>query len=398
MQCRIQFHDKELQEFDWCKLDSISEEIIAEGKSASTELASLCSECDKTIVFMPQQNILLTSPVLPAKANKQQLNAISYTIEEFVAEDIENCFFAILSQQGDNSVPVAVINRSLMDKAVELLSESHINTRLILPQIYLCPWFNDEDLLATICQLEEGYLIRTGQHDGLFCQLTVLNQVLAVLAQNNSSTRNRVILYSGETLPELESSSLQIEPQAAINLLSQVIDTASCINLKQKEYESSHQWMGLLKQWKWPMVAMLLLAVVFVTGSLINSWQKNKIYNDIISQQQQVLLQHIPDIQVTDQPKRQLVKMLADNQGNSGQVGFLDLLHEYSRLKAEFKAVETQKIQYQQSHLAVNLETSDLNSMESFRSRLQESQYQADIENVNISPDKTTGRLVMGVK
>ncbi|MBT4076811.1 MAG: hypothetical protein HOE78_09500, partial [Gammaproteobacteria bacterium] len=81
--------------------------------------------------------------------------------------------------------------------------------------------------------------------------------------------------------------------------------------------------------------------------------------------------------------------------GGEGNVGFLDLLHEYSKLKAEFREIKTLKIQYQKSSLVVSLETGDLNLMESFRDRLGKSQFPAQIENVNINPDKTTGRLVM---
>ncbi|MCK4707545.1 MAG: hypothetical protein KAU21_02925, partial [Gammaproteobacteria bacterium] len=108
MECRVQFHDISLQIIDWCRLDSSSGEVIESGVSDSAQLAEICSGSTKTLVFLPQQNILLTSPQLPPKANKQQLNSIAYSVEEYLAEDIENCFFAVLAQQADHSVPVAV--------------------------------------------------------------------------------------------------------------------------------------------------------------------------------------------------------------------------------------------------------------------------------------------------
>ena len=74
---------------------------------------------------------------------------------------------------------------------------------------------------------------------------------------------------------------------------------------------------------------------------------------------------------------------------------FIDLLHEYSRLKKDFIGIVSNKILYQQSALVVNLQSRDLKTMESFRSKLESSRFPARIENVNINPEKTTGRLVM---
>ncbi len=398
MECRIQLHNQEQQSFDWCKLDNASGEIKSSGTSELSALSRLCEDCTKTIVFISQQNILLTSPVLPPKASKQQINAIAYTIEEQLAEDIEDCFFATHSQLPDNSVPVAVINREELDAAVKLLSKNHVNSRWILPQIYLCPWSNDSDFLASICEVKEGYLIRTGEHVGLFCQRSVLKQMLKILEQSKTADKNKVIFYSAEESIDFGDSSLVIEQQTSIELLAQPVNTQTSINFKQKDYQTSRQWMGIIRQWKWPLVALVLLTIVSIAGNLILSWQKKMIYEDLISQQKEVLLERMPDIRVTDHPKNQLVKMLADSQNSGGQVGFVDFLHEYSKLKSEFKAVETQKIQYQQLSMAVNLETKDLNSLESFRSRLEQSEFQSEIDNVNISPGKTTGRLVMRVK
>ncbi len=395
MQCRILFHHEDEDHFDWCKLDETSGEVIESGVSNFDELTTVCAENTSTLVFIPQQNILLTSPVLPPKANNQQLNAIAFSIEEFMAEDIEDCFFAVLTQQDDHSVPVAVINREEMDGWMQLLSSNHIHARFVLPQIYLCPWSTDDDLLATICPVEEGFLIRTGKHDGFFCRQAILPEMITLLEKNKSSTKSRIVIYGGDVLADFKSTDIVFEQQSAINLLSQPVELLSCINLKQKDYQSSHQWLGVVKKWRWPLTAMALLLVLLAAGTLLDGWKKEQHYMDLINQQKAVINQYLPDLKVGNQPKKQLIKVLADSRGGEGQVGFLDLLHEYSNLKAGLSGIKTQKILYQKSSLVVNLEAGDLNSMESFRSKLEKSSFPAQIDNVSISPDKTTGRLVM---
>ncbi len=395
MQCRIQFYHEDADQFDWCKLDETSGEIIESGNSNFDELANVCAESTSTLVFIPQQNILLASPVLPPKASKQQLNAIAFSIEELMAEDIEDCFFAVLTQQDDHSVPVAVINREVMDGWMQLLSSNHIQTRFVLPQIYLCPWSTDDDLLATVCPVEGGFLIRTGKHDGLFCRQAILSEMITLLEKNKSSTKSRIVIYGDDVLADFKSTDIVFEQQGAINLLTRPVELLSCINLKQKDYQSSQQWLGLTKKWRWPLVAMALLTVLLAAGMLLDGWKKEQLYMDLINQQKAVINQHLPDLKVGNQPKKQLIKVLAGSRGSEGQVGFLDLLHEYSNLKTGLIGIKTQKILYQQSSLVVNLEAGDLNSMESFRSKLEKSNFPAQIDNVNISPDKTTGRLVM---
>jgi len=398
MECRIQFLDKSLQQFDWCKLEATTGKPVEAGRSQADELRSICAESQKVLVFLPQQTLLLTAAQFPARANSQQLGAIAYSIEEFLGQDVEDCFIAITAQKADHTVPVAVIDRTIMDDCIKLLFEQHISARFILPQIYLCPWSDDAALLASICSFEDGYLIRTGLHEGLFCHASIVHALLEHLLLQKTGEQTRLDIYATEFEPEFSAEGLSIERYQSLDLLAQPLNLQNCINLKQKEYQSSHQWLGLTKKWRWPIVATALLVLVLVTSNLLDMFQKQQALDDLIVQQQTLLSQYLPDLEPSAQPKRQLIKVLSENQGLMGKTGFVDLLHEYSQLKSEFNTLSTDKIQYQQSRLIIYLEASDLRSMEAFRAKLEASPYQAEIENVSINPDKTTGRLVMQEK
>ena len=396
MECRILFRDKELQLFDWCKLDDSSADILDSGRSvAIDELKSVCSNGARVTIFLPQQTILLTTVMMPPKASKQQLNAISFAVEEKLANDIEDNFFATLPQQADNFVPVAVIDREIMDNCVQLMAKQHINASMILPQIYLCPWSDEDGLLASVCQWYDGYLVRFGNHAGLYCQSDILEPVLSLLGKQKNPDQTRLDIYAADNHFDTITQGLDIKLNSPVNLLSQRFDPHLCVNLKQKEYQSTHQWVELLKHWKWPVAAMILLALVFTAKDLFTLWENDQLYANLIRQQQLILKTHVPDLTPDDQPKKQLIQLLAKNQAGAGEAGFLDLLHEFSRLKTGFNTISTNKILYQQSSLVISLESKDLNSLESFRSQLEKSKFSAEIENVNINPDKTTGRLVM---
>ena len=398
MECRIQFLDKSLQHFDWCKLEMATGKVIAAGRSSPDDIRAICAESQKVVVFMPQQNVLLTAAQFQSRVNSQQLGAIDYSIEEFLGQDVEGCFVAITAQQADHKVPVAVIDRQIMDDCIQLLSRLHINVRYILPQVYLCPWSEDVELLASICLFEDGYLIRTGLHEGLYCHASILQALLTQLMLQKTSEQSRLDIYANEFELEFTAEGLTINRHQSLDLLAQPLHPQHCINLKQKEYQSSHQWRGLTRKWRWPLAAMLLLGLVVISSNLLDVWKKQQMLDDLIAQQQLLLGQYLPDLEPSRQPKKQLIKVLSENQNLMGKTGFLDLLHEYSQLKAQFSSLTTDKVQYQQSRLIINLEASDLRSMEAFRAKLEASPYPAEIENVSINPDKTTGRLVMREK
>ncbi len=395
MLCRILFHDKTLSNFDWVKLDESMGIIKQSGSAGADELKEICSSASTTIIFLPQVDILMTAAHYPARVNKQQLNAIDFAIEDQLAEDIEDCFFAVTGQQADFSIPVAVINRKIMDDCVELLSKQHVIVDLILPQIYLAPWSGEEDLLASICSATDGIMVRYGAHSGLFCQPSILDEVIDLLYRDQSSGRNRIEVYSDNITPGLRFEGLTIDQRGTVEPLSQSIDRNACINLKQKEYQSTHQWVELFKSWKFPLVAMVILGLIMFSSFLIDVREKNVMYHDLIARQQILLKQHLPEMASGDQPKKQLIELLRDTESNEGQAGFVDLLHEYSRLKSGFSAISTHKVLYQNSDLIVNIETDELKTLESFRANLEKSRFDVEIENVNIDPDKTTGRLVM---
>jgi type II secretion system protein L len=216
------------------------------------------------------------------------------------------------------------------------------------------------------------------------------------LARSTESAGRRVDIYGDTIAPQLtESSAFVINRLSAIKLLAQPLEIADCINLKQKDFLSSRQWSGLIKRWRWPVAALLLLGLVSLAAVVIDSWQKQQQLDQIVQQQQKLLAQHVTDQPISDHPKDQLITLLSQSRGGQGQAGFIDLLYEFSRLRAGFDKLKIDKIVYQKGQLMVNLEAANLNSMEAFRAKLESSRFPGEIDNVSINPDKTTGRLVM---
>ena len=390
---RILFHDASLQRFDWCRFDSATQ-LAETGEGEIEQLGRLFSPGSAVSVYIPQQLLLMTAVQMPPRASKQQINAIAFAIEDQLAQDIEECFFAVLPQQQDDSVPVAVISQATMDELTLLLAEHHIQVRTILPQVYLCPWDSEESHLASVCRIRDGYLIRTAQHEGLYCEADALATVLSLI-QKQSDRGANTVLICGEIHEAADIKGLESIIQPEIDLMSASVDEPRCLNLKQKQYQSSHQWISVLKRWKWPAVACVILLLVVVSNMGMDLWQQKQRLDHLLQQQNELLQRHLPELAGSVNPRLALTRYMADTQQSGQQAGFLDQLHEFVRLKQGISELKLGKIQYQKSSLVVDLESKDLRSLETLRSKLAQSSFKARIDNVNINPEKTTGRLIM---
>jgi len=394
MACRIRFVDSELTRFHW--LRTLANADVESGEADSGELRNICAKAGPLTVFLPQQAILLTQAMLPPRASKQQLNAIAFAIEEQLADDIDDDFFALMPQQPDGSVPVAVLARDLMDRLSAVLTEQHVQTRHVVPEGYLCPQSTDEDWLASVCPVADGYLVRYGAHAGFYCGETLLPQSLHLLKSKAPEARVRVDFYAEDLPAELEQGSLECRQLSRIELLAAPLELSACINLKQKEYQSNHAWLGVIRTWRWPIAAAAMLALVYLGSGALDIWRMEKQYQELIAQQQGVLKAHVADITPGSRPRDQLVKLLSSNRSLDQQAGFLDLLHEYTQLKEGLQTISTSKILFQQSRLVVSVESRELKGLDELREKLAKSTYSASVDNVNIKPDETTARVILG--
>jgi general secretion pathway protein L len=392
--CRIQFVDFELSRFRW--LRTLANTESESGEADSSELRNICAKAGPVTVFLPQHAILLTQAMLPPRASKQQLNAIAFAIEDQLADDIDDDFFALMPQQPDGSVPVAVLARDLMDRLSALLAEQHVQARHVLPESYLCPVSTEETWLATVCPLADGYLVRYGIHAGFYCCASLLPQSLYLLKSKASESRVRVDFFGDDLPAELEQGDLECRQLSRLELLAAPLELSACINLKQKEYQSSHAWLGVIRRWRWPIGAAAVLALVYLGSGALDIWRMDKQYQALIEQQRALLKAHVADITPGSRPKDQLVKLLSSNRSLDQQAGFLDLLHEYTRLKDGLQTISTSKILFQQSRLVVSVESKELKGLDELREKLANSQYSASVENVNIKPDETTARVILG--
>jgi len=238
----IQFTDDELADFRWATFDETTDSAALDWQLAvADEFAAVASQNPyPVIIIIPQQCVYITEIELPEKAGRQVLSAIEYQVEDQLAQDIESQHFA-LGDTSENPVPIAVVERSIMEHCMALARSYDLRLMQIIPELYLCPW--SEDGVA----LTEGYagcLLRYGRYRGLKCTAQALPAMLELVKRDVDFDTITFYGTESETAPSIDKYTLH---QKTLSSTQPGFIDCPLIDLQQRDYQLSSAWQGLVK-------------------------------------------------------------------------------------------------------------------------------------------------------
>ena len=205
----------------------------------------------KILVLLSSNEIVLTSAVIPSKNRKQLLQAIPYALEDTLAEDIDDLHFAVHqdTNSDDNNTQVAIINRNVLAKTLDLLKSKRINANFILPEV-LSQKF-EEDSYSIIYENTNNHIsssVRLGRYEGFFCDQKMLDMFLAEPLENKipssvfSNTKIENLPLEIQELNNKYIESNTIEYKSAISALDLNLLTNF---VRQNQQNSSINWKCL---------------------------------------------------------------------------------------------------------------------------------------------------------
>ncbi|MEM7565592.1 MAG: type II secretion system protein GspL, partial [Pseudomonadota bacterium] len=174
----IQFAGPDLDQFHWVVSDLQSDSLdLSWSTGDESNLATIASQNPHpAILLIPQQCVYLTRVELPEKSNRQLLSAIEFQIEDQLAQNIESQHFA-LGDTSLNPVSVAVVDKFIMQRCLDLSRRYGLRLSQILPEIFLCPMGENVNML----KVGDDWLLRSGPYQGIKCNDSTLNAMLDLL-------------------------------------------------------------------------------------------------------------------------------------------------------------------------------------------------------------------------
>jgi len=248
----------------WLVYSRTEDEIIASGELPNAEaLSSLTERAGQrsVIALAPSSEILLKWVELPPKAGRKIISAIPFMLEDELATDISQQFFAIGPKRGDEQA-VAVVSHEKIELWQSWLSEARLFCDTIIPDVLAVPVTENGWSVLT---LGEQLLVRQDTFKGVQGEATWLLPTLVhfTAQQESPITITNYAAIDLSTLPNIE------EAQAPLELPMQVLAKEamqSSFNLCQGDYKVKRKRSGVLNQWR----VAAVLAVLALCTSLID--------------------------------------------------------------------------------------------------------------------------------
>ena len=177
---------KRLMDVSVSPLDSIKPTL--ESKYASLLIL-------KTIVVVPGQFVTLRDVDIPSKQTRQIQQALPFALEESLANEAKDNFFALGPRNVDGNFSVAVVTHQKMKYWLEQIEKSSLRMDVMLPDTLLVPRDAPRNTLVVS---EEVSWLRWGEYQGLRFQNVIAPTVLKSMDQNALSSGFSVMSAGSE--------------------------------------------------------------------------------------------------------------------------------------------------------------------------------------------------------
>ncbi len=324
----------------------------------------------KVLILLSSNDVILTTVSIPSKNQKQLLQAIPYALEDTLAEDIEELHFSAQQNPKDdnNETHVAIINRSVLNKLLDILKTNRITPSFVLPEVLTQKY--SPDAWSIVYENDNNKIsanVRLDRFNGFTCDQHMLDMFI----EDHLETKNPELVFCNtkvENLPKvLQDLPNQFVESDTVHYESTI--SALPLNLLTNFVRGNQQrTTANLKVWKPTAVLGGILASIWMG---IFFWQNNQLQqqsNQLKSQIEQVYKGTFPNGRIVDAPA-QMSSALSKLRLNSGKSieSPLPLIANMGPLLKEYKDMVLSEMRYQENQLSMTIESPNLTRLENFK-------------------------------
>ena len=406
----------------WLVWSASNNEIIASGELKNAEqLTQLTEKAHHraVTVFVPACDVALKRLTVPSKSTRAMRLAAPYMLEDELAQDVEQLFFAygkadaILAQTNDipavgdpatqasvqGQIPahncfIAAVDRTLMQQWLAWLNNAGIHCSTLLPDVLAMP-LNKKGYSAIV--LNEQVIVRQNVWQGFtvdFSTWSVIFQKWGSVHQknqqeekantssdiNNESSSTPLIINTYSALPNVtsipETLTIQAMPEELpLALLAQHAQQQP-FNLLQGEFKHKEQHSAALTSWLWvagfAFIALLLNVGLKGVELLQLQSQQTDVEKTIIQTYKTAFpqTQRVRISTIKSQLKQKVAQIGADN----SQQGFLTLLNKIQPAFTQVPELKIETLKFDRKKQEIRLQaiTSDYQYFDRFKNALEQ--------------------------
>ena len=348
----------------------------------------------KVVVFIPNEDVLLTSITIPSKNKKQLLQAVPYALEERLADDIDALHFAVYRENNDTPTNIAVINHQRMEHWLTILREHNIHPHYILSSLFALPYKIDSWTLINKKNISH---LRQGKWSGFSCDQNLL---ATFLAEELDKSSPKSIYYSGEVsdypdeLSELERHTLSNGNEANHD---DIVDALE-LNLLTGFSRGDSALLNInWKPWR-PVVALVGLLGAIWIGML--AWKNHQLDNQLTyleNEIESVYKQTFPKSRIQNAPVQMKQRLTVLQKGKGSSSGSaLQAIATVSPFFKKFPKISLREIRRQNDELLFVVNAPNLSSLERFKNTLsKEGALEVEIKSSTTTSDNVESTLVV---
>ncbi len=392
-------------------------EIIASGElNGAEQLNELTSKAEQrqVQVFVPGSDVLLKRLNVPAKSSRAIRLAVPYMLEDSLAEEVEQLFFAyaeIANDDEGNNCFTAIVAHSQMQQWQSWLSDANIETKSLLPDVLAMPVNNDGWSAIALGGNEQQFIVRQGLWQGatldasawqLQCHLYAQQNKHDEIADEDKKISTDVKAYSPLTHSE-QLKVTEMPEELPLALLAQNLNKQlHGFNLLQGQYKVKESRSHAGQQWLWVAgvaVFALLLSLGHKSAQLwsLNSEQENvkqaiiDSYKKAFPKTKRVRVSTI---------KSQLNRELALLGGAGDRQGFLAMLAQIQPAFAKVPALKPESLKFdgKRQELRIQAQAKDYQAFEMFSVALESADLTVKLGSQSNQGDEVTGSFSISSK
>jgi len=357
-----------------------------------------------SIVLIAGTEITLTQADIPTKQWNRITQAVPYALEEQLAEEVENLYFALGKREpSSGNIAVAVIARSKMESYLQSLSSVGITPTSIIPDILAVPkpaegW--------GLLYLDEIVLVRTGLQTGFAIETDCLNIALPkALAESEEIPPQQIMILSDSKstpiLSELTALGIPLteqtsEPDILASFAQEIVKNPP-LNLLQGLYLPQNKVVNLLRPWRLTASLLILWGGLHLAKQWIEYQQLNQQRQHLNTQIEKRYRKTFPEARKIVNPRVQMeqkLKALRTQQNSTpNDKPFLFILNQISPLLIRTPGLSLKRIDYRQGHFDIQLTVANLPALEHLKQRLSHLKLTVEIQSATSRGKSVESRL-----
>lgn len=312
-------------------------------------------------VFVPTEDVLLTSAQLPKLSRGRMLQALPFALEEQLIEDVAQLHFAMGEYQADGSIPVAVVSSEKMTAWLAMLAEHNLKPRAFIPSIFILPfaenhWHINSD--------HQHCLVRTGKFSGFACEKENLETLLQLkLAEEPNH----------EPIEKIEKIQLIRTQLSELHLLETRIHDiliSPAINLLQGSFQPKLQTTQVKKNWL--IACYLAVAVIGLGffGNLISFFILHHAANKTETAINTIYYRNFPQAKSVVAPRNRMTEKLRKITGQASKNNALALLSNIGKSLTDTKGVDIKNFDFREQQLTLEIIAATFDNLDAFTKSL----------------------------